>query len=303
MPTACLYSSHPGYDRRNEEYWTITAGMARALIPTEHQSKKGVTARRIFELERRQQRRRRRLHRQGGEGAHDDQQGNGVENAADIMQDLLEDRDDAESGSGGEDSATETSHGHAESPVDMSNDVTAADRLLEWFDVVVWGGDLNYRVEFSDWVGPDGSLDKTKAPHELKMRQVKRLIEHQKWDVLQAADELQREMAAGRVFAGFIDSPCDFPPTFKVERGYELQYNDKRVPSYCDRILHCSKAGYERCLHQEAFNAGFNLITSDHKPVWGRYHISVPRDFTLRQSAAAQPGLHTQLAPLAPGWG
>jgi hypothetical protein len=157
------------------------------------------------------------------------------------------------------------------------------------FHHTFWAGDLNYRVEFSDWVGPDGSLDKTKAPHELKMRQVKRLIEHQKWDVLQAADELQREMAAGRVFAGFIDSPCDFPPTFKVERGYELQYNDKRVPSYCDRIIHCSKAGYERCLHQEAFNAGFNLITSDHKPVWGRYRISVPRDFTLRQSAAAQP--------------
>merc|ERR1711871_510259 len=52
---AHLAHAMEGYDRRNEEYWTITAGLARALIPTEHQSKKCVTARHIFELERRQQ--------------------------------------------------------------------------------------------------------------------------------------------------------------------------------------------------------------------------------------------------------
>jgi hypothetical protein len=45
----------------------------------------------------------------------------------------------------------------------------------------------------------------------------------ERWDVIRAADELQRELAAGRVFAGFADSTCSFAPTFKVEKAYELQ--------------------------------------------------------------------------------
>ena len=84
------------------------------------------------------------------------------------------------------------------------------------------------RVEFKDWTTKEVS----KAE---KMLQVKQLIEKERWDVLRAADELEREVAAGHVFAGFQDSICNFPPTFKVEKGYELEYNPKRVPSFCDR--------------------------------------------------------------------
>ena len=156
------------------------------------------------------------------------------------------------------------------------------------FHHTFWAGDLNYRVEFRDWVLPDGSVDKS-VPHALKMKQAKQLIQLKRWDVLQAADELRREMLAGRVFHGFQDSPCEFPPTFKVERGYELQYNSKRVPSYCDRILWRSSAGFGATIRQETFNAAPNLITSDHKPVWGRYRISVPRTLESRAQSKAQP--------------
>lgn len=132
-----------------------------------------------------------------------------------------------------------------------------------------WAGDLNYRVEFPDWTTHEVSKEK-------KLLQVKQLIEKERWDVLRAADELEREMAAGHVFAGFQDSTCMFPPTFKVEKGFEMQYNDKRVPSYCDRILWRSSRGLERCIHKEYFNAAPNLITSDHKPAWARFKLSIP---------------------------
>lgn len=150
-----------------------------------------------------------------------------------------------------------------------------------------WAGDLNYRVEFKDWVNPDGTLDKAVTKDE-KMLQVKRVIDQEKWSVLWAADELRRELAAGRVFAGFQDSVCDFPPTFKVEKGYVLKYNPKRVPSYCDRILYRSTAGYEACIHEEAFAAAPNLITSDHKPVWARFRISIPETLAARQQRVMQ---------------
>ena len=48
-------------------------------------------------------------------------------------------------------------------------------------------------------------------------------------------------------------------------------------------------AGCENLIHQEAFCLAPNLVTSDHKPIWGRFRLSVPRDFTLRQKANIQP--------------
>ena len=178
----------------------------------------------------------------------------------------------------------------------MASEVQAAGRvgntaidLGNQFHHTFWAGDLNYRVEFKDWIDPsDGTLTKA-VKKEDKMLQVKRLIDQEKWPVLWAADELRKELAAGRVFAGFRDSVCDFPPTFKVEKGYVLKYNPKRAPSYCDRILYRSSAGYEGCMHQEAFNAAPNLITSDHKPVWARFKLSIPPSLATRQHQVAQP--------------
>lgn len=177
----------------------------------------------------------------------------------------------------------------------MATDVQAIARvgntaidLGNQFHHTFWAGDLNYRVEFKDWINPDGTLNKEVTKDD-KMLQVKRVIDMEKWPVLWAADELRRELAAGRAFAGFQDSVCDFPPTFKVEKGYVLKYNSKRVPSYCDRILYRSTAGYDACIHQEAFAAAPNLITSDHKPVWARFRISVPETLAARQRRVAQP--------------
>eukprot|EP01052_Picozoa_sp_SAG31_P022191 SAG31_NODE_1753_length_7350_cov_1.885395_4_plen_826_part_00 len=138
-----------------------------------------------------------------------------------------------------------------------------------------WAGDLNYRVEFADWTTQD-------VPKAKKLLQVKQLIKKERWDILRAADELQREMAAGHVFAGFRDSTCAFPPTFKVEKGFELEYNSKRVPSFCDRILWRSSRGFENCIHQEFFSAAPNLTTSDHKPCWARFRLSIPPSLKVR---------------------
>jgi len=61
-----------------------------------------------------------------------------------------------------------------------------------------------------------------------------------------------------------------------VDPGHSLQYNAKRVPSYTDRILWRSLPGSAPCLTQNLFFAANNLVTSDHKPVWARFSLSLP---------------------------
>ncbi|GBG77777.1 hypothetical protein CBR_g24225 [Chara braunii] len=68
----------------------------------------------------------------------------------------------------------------------------------EFYDLVIWSGDLNYRVE-----GNRQSADVVIQ---------KRMIE-----VLKANDQLTREMRAGHVFQGYKEGPINFLPTYKYD--------------------------------------------------------------------------------------
>ena len=69
---------------------------------------------------------------------------------------------------------------------------------IDSHDVVVWAGDLNYRVHVD--LPVEMVLDNAKAGN---------------LDLLLAKDQLLNEMFNGRVFQGYAEGPITFPPTYK----------------------------------------------------------------------------------------
>ncbi|KAH9549832.1 hypothetical protein CY35_10G039900 [Sphagnum magellanicum] len=121
-----------------------------------------------------------------------------------------------------------------------------ASNLVEESDVVVWLGDLNYRVE-------------------LPRSSVHFLINH-KLQELWANDQLSRAVQSGQVFRDFEEGPLLFPPTYKYDIGtdnYDTS-SKERVPSWTDRILYkvSSIKAELRC-----YDAISSVKTSDHRPV------------------------------------
>eukprot|EP00249_Psilotum_nudum_P005403 c18839_g2_i2 orf=361-1101(+) len=127
---------------------------------------------------------------------------------------------------------------------------TAVKSLLEQSDVVVWLGDLNYRVE-----GNRSSVDY--------------LITQNLYKSLWSKDQLSREVQRGHAFNGFCEGLLSFPPTYKYDIGtdnYDTSAKE-RVPSWTDRILY--KVKETSCMEAEVHAYGsINFIkSSDHRPV------------------------------------
>ncbi|OAE26899.1 hypothetical protein AXG93_4762s1090 [Marchantia polymorpha subsp. ruderalis] len=93
--------------------------------------------------------------------------------------------------------------------------------FIEQADMIVWLGDLNYRVEMS-------------------RNSVSFLISHKLEEVLWSKDQLSRALKKGQAFNGFIEGPLSFKPTYKFDVGtdnYDSSHKE-RVPSWTDRILY-----------------------------------------------------------------
>ena len=145
-------------------------------------------------------------------------------------------------------------------------------------DHVIWLGDLNYRIDLTD--SKDGKASGT-LDHQLHFRRVRDKIELKDWSTLYLHDQLRRARMNGKVLTGFqeMEPPC-FPPTFKVERGTArtMDYQEKRIPSWCDRILWKSntlrKRNNIKCL---TFESVPSSTTSDHKPVRAYFEIQLEK--------------------------
>uniref|UniRef100_A0A8C4R791 phosphoinositide 5-phosphatase n=1 Tax=Eptatretus burgeri TaxID=7764 RepID=A0A8C4R791_EPTBU len=136
-------------------------------------------------------------------------------------------------------------------------------------DYVFWCGDFNYRID-------------------LPGEEVKDLVLAERWEELQAADQLQKQKTAGKVFKGFFEGRTNFAPTYK----YDMFSNDYdtsekcRTPAWTDRVLwHRKKWPFERSADEvdlmnslngseSLWNPGVlvhygraELKTSDHRPV------------------------------------
>jgi hypothetical protein len=85
--------------------------------------------------------------------------------------------------------------------------------------------------------------------------------------LMKATDEYQYG-----IFAGFREKEeFDFPPTFKIDR-LTGTYDEKRIPSYCDRILFKSKDG--QGLNQLLLASPQNVTSSDHQPVLSLFELN-----------------------------
>lgn len=145
-------------------------------------------------------------------------------------------------------------------------------------------------------------------------------IVREQWDEILQHDELNREIAAGRVLAcGFKAMQPRFPPTFKRVRGKSIMkhaetgsyittapvaeaaepteavssfYDKKRIPSYTDRILYVSLPGMSRYLKPGAFTSCEDVSSSDHKPVRGEFSLitfSPRRQLTVTYDEKLRP--------------
>jgi phosphatidylinositol-bisphosphatase len=114
-------------------------------------------------------------------------------------------------------------------------------------DVVVWLGDFNYRVEMDS-------------------ERVRTHISQGELDAVIGCDQMLREFKrAGSHFSNYTEAPIAFAPSYSYDVGSDQfdSSDQKRVPSWCDRILWRKDDPIE----VKAYDCIMEARSSDHKPV------------------------------------
>ena len=123
------------------------------------------------------------------------------------------------------------------------------DSVLSSHDaVILWMGDLNYRLSTSR----DDCLA---------------LLACGKLEPLLATDQLRQEMEGSRVFEGFLEGMIGFRPSYKFDIGSnEYDTSEKhRCPAWTDRVLW--RVGMEEGVDCLGYTSIESFVSSDHKPV------------------------------------
>ncbi|KAK5968672.1 hypothetical protein GCK32_009383, partial [Trichostrongylus colubriformis] len=120
-----------------------------------------------------------------------------------------------------------------------------------------WLGDLNFRVE-------------QKEPEEVEeLVRAKAFVQ-----LLNTSDQLKQAMRQKEAFDGFEEQPISFPPTYRFYVG-STEYDLKRTPSWCDRILYTGDI-----IKPVSYISNENVLVSDHLPVQGVFDLEVPTSNT-----------------------
>lgn len=137
---------------------------------------------------------------------------------------------------------------------------------VEKCDVVVWLGDLNYRIERS-------------------RSSVGFLVNQNKQKLLRDSDQLSREAERGEIFQGFCEGPLSFRPTYKYDIGtddYDTSAKE-RVPSWTDRILYKTNPSTKIKAHVEDYDCIDSIRVSDHRPVKALLYIKLQRPLASQE--------------------
>ncbi|KAE9555262.1 hypothetical protein FO519_001513 [Halicephalobus sp. NKZ332] len=125
-------------------------------------------------------------------------------------------------------------------------------RGLYEHDIVFWLGDLNYRLD--TLMGYD---------------EVVRRIETGNCHELLQYDQLQKQQSLKQAFHGFKEVlGVPFRPTYKFDAGTSRwdTSEKRRVPAWCDRVLHWTKDKHVKVAQSE-YTSVEKVSFSDHKPV------------------------------------
>lgn len=155
------------------------------------------------------------------------------------------------------------------------------------FDVVVWLGDLNYRIR-----GNRTAVEALCMRASAQARQAAEWRgEEAHWAamraVLLANDQLRRQQALGLAFVGFEEAEIQFKPTYKFDAESDTYDTSEkqRVPAYTDRILYKSRR--KDAVQVLQYDACSEVRTSDHRPVFAllevRYEVSGTASGSQRQ--------------------
>lgn len=112
-------------------------------------------------------------------------------------------------------------------------------------NTIIVAGDMNFRIRESE--------------------ESRKLLENREYGLLKLRDQSNTFFEKYRLFS---EGVIEFKPTFKYIVGRD-QYDSKRFPSWCDRILHASKYNKKVVVYKT-----LNYTFSDHRPVYGEIEIS-----------------------------
>jgi len=156
-------------------------------------------------------------------------------------------------------------------------------------------GDLNYRTVLPQDICMS-TEDKEKY-HKEHVRRTIEMVEEKKWDELYSCDELCKALADKECLIGFKTPPCNFNPTFKMERTDGYVHKNQRTPSYTDRILWKTAKGFEDNIETVAYHPCPRFITSDHKPIRGAFYLKPAMMYVEpRTKFKASPGVSSTLS-------
>ena len=147
---------------------------------------------------------------------------------------------------------------------------------IENHDVILWLGDLNYRLK-------EGSFDLDAVKTMIGLRQFEPLLE---------LDQLRLSRRMKMSFQGYKEEDIRFPPTYKYDPGTDnFDSSEKaRFPAWCDRVMWKSRLRNTRrksvpsavaqdadegIVRQMSYRSHPRLMLSDHKPVSALFDVKV----------------------------
>ena len=125
-------------------------------------------------------------------------------------------------------------------------------------------GDLNFRT----------FLDST-LPKDAHRRAISGMVDRKNWSGLNKVDELHMALRQNHCLVGYKTPMCNFPPTFKTVRKGGFEWQEKRRPSYCDRILWKVARDLDNSISPLVYEPIGEFSTSDHKPVRAAFSIDL----------------------------